>query len=320
MTFFYEYVKNFSNVYALSIDEKKLLIAKNKSDKIMEVILRDFQVRYQKQFSVKPLVILSEGVNSFDQIKSAYKHLDSISEREFVLYNQGIIHVIDKDEESFVEEDISMEIEELITYIEVGNMKEIQKYMAKLEYDFVISHMNSDMIRTLCYSCIIKIRMLLIQKYEHVFEETVSEQDFLSEFYQLNSLGEMMSYMQSYMIDISKEIIKISPKNMMNRLINYVEANYTQELRLETLAELFNYSPSYLGKVFKKYTGEYFNTYIDTYRIEKAKILILEDQMKVYKVAETVGYKNVNYFYGKFKKYVGISPKEYRKQSIQVSG
>ena len=57
-----------------------------------------------------------------------------------------------------------------------------------------------------------------------------------------------------------------------------------------------------------------FNTYLDTIRIEQAKKLLMEDKLKVYQVCEKVGYKNIDYFHSKFKKYVGVSPLNYKKQ------
>jgi two-component system response regulator YesN len=52
---------------------------------------------------------------------------------------------------------------------------------------------------------------------------------------------------------------------------------------------------------------------VDHIRIEKSKELLQHEDLKVYNVAERVGYRNVDYFHIKFKKYVGQSPAEYRK-------
>ena len=57
-----------------------------------------------------------------------------------------------------------------------------------------------------------------------------------------------------------------------------------------------------------------FNTYLDTLRVEKAKEILISSKAPVYKVAEMVGYRNVDYFHIKFKKYTGMSPAEYRKK------
>ncbi|WP_240472972.1 response regulator transcription factor [Paenibacillus sanguinis] len=97
-------------------------------------------------------------------------------------------------------------------------------------------------------------------------------------------------------------------------MLDLIHRNYNESLKLETLSGIFNYNSAYLGKLFKNTTGEYFNTYIDKVRIEKAKEL-LEEGLKVYQVAKKVGYTNVDYFHSKFRKYVGLSPTAYRKQS-----
>lgn len=95
--------------------------------------------------------------------------------------------------------------------------------------------------------------------------------------------------------------------------MDLIQRNYSENIKLETLASVFNYNSAYLGKMFKNTTGEYFNTYLDKVRISKAKDF-LKQGMKVYQVAEKVGYTNVDYFHSKFKKYVGTSPSNYRKE------
>jgi two-component system response regulator YesN len=65
--------------------------------------------------------------------------------------------------------------------------------------------------------------------------------------------------------------------------------------------------------VFHKATGKSFNSYIDEVRIENSKKLLLKEENKVYEIALLAGYTDVNYFHKKFKKYVGMSPAEYRR-------
>ncbi|MFC4099691.1 response regulator transcription factor [Paenibacillus xanthanilyticus] len=97
------------------------------------------------------------------------------------------------------------------------------------------------------------------------------------------------------------------------KMIDLIQRNYQQPLKLETLADVLGYNSAYLGKLFKTTTGEYFNSYLDKVRIEKAKSF-LDQGMKVYQVAEKVGYTNVDYFHSKFRKYVGESPSAYKKK------
>lgn len=113
--------------------------------------------------------------------------------------------------------------------------------------------------------------------------------------------------------DIAGSIDSSSSHSQIAKMIDLINRNYRENLKLEKLAELFNYNSAYLGKLFKSETGEHFNTYLDKVRIEHAKTL-LEQGMKVYQVAEKVGYANVDYFHAKFRKYEGVSPSAYKKK------
>ena len=104
-----------------------------------------------------------------------------------------------------------------------------------------------------------------------------------------------------------------SGENVLDEVLYYIHHNYRENLKLENIAPLFGYSSSYLGKVFNKKLGINFNSYVDQVRIDEAKQLLGQNQLKVYEIAEQVGYSNVDYFHKKFKKYVGTSPAEYRK-------
>lgn len=103
--------------------------------------------------------------------------------------------------------------------------------------------------------------------------------------------------------------------SLFDDIIYYINHNYTKNLKLESIAPLFGYNSAYLGKVFSKKIGENFNSYVDHVRINQSKRLLKEKNIKVYEVAEAVGYKNVDYFHKKFRKYEGISPAEFRKNA-----
>jgi two-component system response regulator YesN len=113
---------------------------------------------------------------------------------------------------------------------------------------------------------------------------------------------------------ILSSIDNTSRDSVIESILCYINRNYKENLKLETISPLFGYNSSYLGKVFNARLGETFNTYLDRLRIENSLSLLELDSLKIYEVAEKVGYCSVDYFDIKFKKFMGVSPKEYRKQ------
>ncbi len=128
-------------------------------------------------------------------------------------------------------------------------------------------------------------------------------------------------YLYEIILYISEQIKSVmdgsdssSRDAILDDILCYIDNNYQNNIKLETIAPLFGYNSAYLGKLFTKSIGENFNSYVDHRRIEHSKKLLERRNIKVYEVSDLVGYKNVDYFHKKFKKYVGISPAEYRKQ------
>ncbi len=74
-----------------------------------------------------------------------------------------------------------------------------------------------------------------------------------------------------------------------------------------------NINSAYLGRIFKTETGEFFTDYLNKVRIDKAKELLLNTNLKASDISVKVGFVNNNYFYTIFKKYTGINPGDFRK-------
>jgi two-component system response regulator YesN len=108
-----------------------------------------------------------------------------------------------------------------------------------------------------------------------------------------------------------------SRDSIIDDIIYYIDHNYQNNIKLESIAPLFGYNSAYLGKIFSKIVGINFNSYVDYIRINHSKDLLIQNKLKVYEISEVIGYKNVDYFHKKFKKYVGISPAEFRKNAEQ---
>lgn len=103
---------------------------------------------------------------------------------------------------------------------------------------------------------------------------------------------------------------------LLQKVINHIDFHYTENLSLSVLAELFSVSSTYLSGLFKKEVGITLTDYINQKRIEHSLILLNTTSLLIQNIAEQVGFSDVNYFTRTFKKFKGISPRDYR-ESIQ---
>ena len=94
----------------------------------------------------------------------------------------------------------------------------------------------------------------------------------------------------------------------------YIQSHIEERLTLNDVAAIFGLSPNYLSVLFKKTCDVGFSEYITQMKVTKAKTMLLEQDMKIYEVANELGFESAFYFSKVFKKVEGISPREYVQQ------
>ncbi|OAB26539.1 hypothetical protein PMSD_25490 [Paenibacillus macquariensis subsp. defensor] len=102
---------------------------------------------------------------------------------------------------------------------------------------------------------------------------------------------------------------------ILNRIYDYVNENYAQDIMLSELALQLHLNYSYLSYYFKQQTNENLTTYINKVRIENAKQLLLNWELSISEISRMTGFSEHNYFSKVFKKITGMTPAEYRNQS-----
>ena len=101
---------------------------------------------------------------------------------------------------------------------------------------------------------------------------------------------------------------------MITRAKEFILEHQTDNLRLGQVAKAVNASPFYFCKMFKKKTGMNFTDYLARVRIEKAKNLLLNENLRVSEIAYAVGFQSLTHFNRVFKRVVNQSPTQYREQ------
>ncbi|MNI01213.1 putative response regulatory protein [compost metagenome] len=102
-------------------------------------------------------------------------------------------------------------------------------------------------------------------------------------------------------------------KHAVKQACEYMNNNYMHEITLKQIADQAGLSFAYFSTIFKQYTGEAVVGYLNKIRIEQARLLLLETDIKIYEIAEMAGFPSLHYFNRVFKAISGMTPNEYRR-------
>lgn len=285
----------------------------------------DETVMTLKRFSSPVYIAAGTGVLHIEEMKTSYNEALHLLEERFFFTEQSVL---------MRREDygLSMPIEEReeeLQGLDEDKMTDTLYYALDIRSKDLLSRvldhfqqwvLTEDYTEHEIKNKITKIAAVALNKLSLVNSETkliaTEHTAMLSALYQQPTLMALLDTLQLQFSELIQQLGVNSKDTVIKQMIDFIERNPGDHLKLEVLAEVFNYNSSYLGKLFKNYTGESFNAFLDKVRMDKAKSL-LEEGLKVHQVSDQIGYANVDYFHTKFKKYMGISPSAYRDQYKQ---
>ena len=118
-------------------------------------------------------------------------------------------------------------------------------------------------------------------------------------------VGELMEHYK--LVPISKN----SNIELLVKILDYIDCNYSKDLSLKVISEYFGYSKYYFSRLFNDFIGESINNYVNVVRIQAVvKKLKLGDKRNIGDIVYSCGFNSLTTFYRSFKKIYGNSPKE----------
>lgn len=203
---------------------------------------------------------------------------------------------------------------EIVSSAKAGDMKSVHQLLGSVKRELLEFDSPGTAAKAVYTNILVAVYNAL-----SVGERESRNGSLLFELYTLNQeMGakESVQEIEGYIEEKIQKWVDLQPQRKSSRkiqpILQYISENLDKDLRLELLAREFGYNSSYLGKMFRDCTGEYFNNYVDRLKIERAKDYIRQGAL-VYEAAQKVGYTNINYFHIKFKKYTGVAPGSLKK-------
>lgn len=263
--------------------------------------------------------------NNFDNLISvSYHYMESYSAymHKIVIGNDKVINISSVPSPNKITIFIPDEVKLLlINYLEEGSSKRAT--------DTILNFFKSIDPLNLSYVNIKRIYIELIilftktvkesgGTFETIFTEDITSEKFIQQY---NSLEVLLKWINKCVEIVCAYIINLKKSNgkkVIDKIIHFINNNYYSDINLNDLAAKYFLNSNYLCQLFKSEIGENFTDYLTQIRIEKAKELLINTELKSYKIAELVGYNNSRYFSEVFQKIVGSTPTNYRQKNLTM--
>lgn len=221
-----------------------------------------------------------------------------------------------KAENETINTNISIELEtesKLIEALETSNREYAAKVVGQI-FSKLHTNLSPAVVRA-TFKEIVYILNRAIKRYDgNLFE--YAEEDLLEKIDRMDTLEAIKAWMNDF-LDFTLEYINklksSSFRNEVTKVLDYIKSNIVQNISLKDAAKIANMSEKYFCILFKKETGKNFVDYVNNLKVERAKGLLKNRDVRTYEVAQQLGFENEGYFSKIFKKYSGFTPQEYRK-------
>lgn len=273
-----------------------------------------------KQFHKEAIITIGATVSEVNEIHRSYAFARYLMDNRFlygnkiVMWEQSIHNHQIKRTNNFCEEDIEMRLYQSVCtnqQEQVNNiLEDMRKFMETSEWD-------KEKIKAFYLHVYVSVMTSLIEHQHGLLEREFLNPKIFESLYQQSNLFKLHGFIKYQLLSVCEFIEEMKPRQTLKMVIDYMEHHYQEDIKIDALGKLFHYNSNYLGKQLKKETGKTFNVLLDEVRLNEAKKLLCNPALKIYEIAGFTGYNDPDYFTTKFKKYIGLSPKEFRISHIK---
>ncbi|MEG0485548.1 MAG: response regulator [Oscillospiraceae bacterium] len=141
----------------------------------------------------------------------------------------------------------------------------------------------------------------------------IDEKDWKRNLHNTRFFNDSSVQIMELTIDICKKIdeLRHEDSNVASEALAYIDTHFSENITLKDIADAVHAHPSYLSRCFKQRTGQNIVETITQKRMELAKTIMKQGIYKVYEISDKVGINDATYFSHVFRKYTGMSPKDY---------
>ncbi len=257
---------------------------------------------------------ISSTKNSLDNLNLAFR--ESISSLNTQKVNTKNNYYIYNSNYNLPRKNIIWQKEdELLFRIECGEVNEVANLISELfNYFFNIPDCTLYDIKLYCKDLITKVKIIINRYYIGINQSnnSTSIDTLFDTIFDVKKLEKDFGLLlQNIALTIPNDNV-YKDKDLVEKIKIYINNNYNKDISLEYISSLFYVNSSYCSRLFKNQAGIKFIDYVNSIRIEHAKNLLVTTDKKMHLISKSVGYDNVKYFFRVFKKFLGMTPDQYR--------
>lgn len=165
-----------------------------------------------------------------------------------------------------------------------------------------------------------KLDQYLSSRNEDLFELLGMDIHHLDILMQFDTVSDIRAWILLRMFEISEKLrdkTGAREGKFIRNVIRFIKDRMSENITIKDVAQHFSFSPSHIGFLIKEKSGSTFNELLVHYRMEKACELLKQPGIRIYEVADQVGYRYLPYFSRQFKEKFGMTPMEYRKRETE---
>ncbi|WP_419954273.1 response regulator transcription factor [Neobacillus niacini] len=299
-----------------------LLIFWDRLELVEEILVRIYK-------TLKYTLDISCPIAAGTAVTNSTKLNDSYQQARKILLNRNILTESEK-RVYMSDKQAVPTIKSLIVYssdielaIQTGEIRAFAELMDRIEQD--ITEMEYLSVRQVIN---LENEYMVISKkwFEHYNISFKAPEDIearIDLFFDSNGTFRLKEYKKRKKREIAVFLKKVKKStlqknnNIIKDIEKYLQENFDRDVKLQEISDHFYISREYISRKFKQEFNENISDYIVRIRMEKAKSLLKNSQLKIYEIANMIGYQDDKYFRKVFKKVEGITPNEYRAEYVK---
>ncbi|MDO5391807.1 MAG: response regulator [Eubacteriales bacterium] len=263
-------------------------------------------------FGERFYVAAGRDIQEVLEIPESFRELDTLMENKY--YNkENRLFLPEKTlRESPAEQFLGDMLNNMIRDIQLEDMMHLWEHYHLLKNSIEGLEHYSQIYTKFMFSNLVKTF------YEQLHMEGRKLEEAIQKVYELPSIQAVLQMVEKCIYNLEKHIseTKSGSRDEVAKAKSYIYEHYNEDISVEVLADLVYLSPGYFSYIFKKETGVNLSRFVRMYRIEKAKELLENTNMKIVQICSETGFSNVSYFCKNFREYCGCSPEQFRKGEV----